>query len=502
MFEAPFPPYDPTDKTSYVTVLKRWPVILTQIIDTIYHADHDLGISLASIESAAEKSKVEEKIEEGKAIISKISQVKYEMARNRPLEPIPADGEAMVEMYNEELARLAAKERNTWFTAPWLYAECYLYRLIRSFFVQSTHWRTFDPFATQKETTFKSSGKAIYQLARTMHELEVDKSEFDKDPAKLGVLFGEMIQMCLWGNATDLSMLTHLSHDDIAHLQTVGRDAQAERRKFILKDDQDQVWQHIQSLEGKDARIDFVLDNSGFEVLSDPHYALTQLLIAVSAIHRLHFADFLVTFTPYASKVVFHPKLIPWFVSDVTPTDFTNSITSLLSDAFFPPPSASIPSEAAAPGTEPSTSIAVEPPSRPEEHEYLRRMVSRWKSYIDHGVFALSVPSDTPLGGSNPKADFWTSPWPYWDMKERTPEIFKNLSKSGLVILKGDLNIVGLKASASPLAGAFPILSLRTNKADVAVAVDQAVADALDKQGVQWRTDGKYALVLFAPKSA
>lgn len=31
-----------------------------------------------------------------------------------------------------------------------------------------------------------------------MHELEVDKSEFDKDPAKLGVLFGEMIQMCLW----------------------------------------------------------------------------------------------------------------------------------------------------------------------------------------------------------------------------------------------------------------------------------------------------------------
>lgn len=56
-------------------------------------------------------------------------------------------------------------------------------------------------------------------------------------------------------------MLTHLSHDDIAHLQTVGRDAQAERRKFILKDDQDQVWQHIQSLEGKDARIDFVLDN-------------------------------------------------------------------------------------------------------------------------------------------------------------------------------------------------------------------------------------------------
>ncbi|KAL5498118.1 HRT2_2 [Sanghuangporus vaninii] len=48
-----------------------------------------------------------------------------------------------------------------------------------------------------------------------------------------------------------------------------------------------------------------------------------------------------------------------------------------------------------------------------------------------------------------------------------------------------------------PLAGAFPILSLRTSKADVVVGVDQAKADALDASGEKWRVNGKYAMISF-----
>lgn len=33
------------------------------------------------------------------------------------------DGEADVETYNSELARLKEKGKGTWFSAPWLYAE-------------------------------------------------------------------------------------------------------------------------------------------------------------------------------------------------------------------------------------------------------------------------------------------------------------------------------------------------------------------------------------------
>lgn len=55
-----------------------------------------------------------------------------------------------------------------------------------------------------------------------------------------------------------------MSQEDIANLQSVGKDAQAARKEYILKDDQEAVWHHLQSLQGKDARVDFVLDNGEF----------------------------------------------------------------------------------------------------------------------------------------------------------------------------------------------------------------------------------------------
>lgn len=45
--------------------------------------------------------------------------------------------------------------------------------------------------------------------------------------------------------------------------------------------------------------------------------------------------------------------------------------------------------------------------------------------------------------------------------------------------------------STGPLAGAFPLLSLRTNKADVAVGISQQIADGLDSRAEKWRVSGK-----------
>ena len=74
-----------SSKCSFETVLKRWPIILTGIIDNIYTRNHELGISVRDKTDEAEKASVEEIIEEGKGIISKVGQVKYDMARDRPL---------------------------------------------------------------------------------------------------------------------------------------------------------------------------------------------------------------------------------------------------------------------------------------------------------------------------------------------------------------------------------------------------------------------------------
>jgi hypothetical protein len=118
---------------------------------------------------------------------------------------------------------------------------------------------------------------------------------------------------------------------------------------------------------------------------------------------------------------LFSPKLIPWFVSDVTPADFKLAITSLLDRSFFN-----------AAGASNSNSSA--------GHEHLKHMVTRWNTYIDQGVFSLSVSMDTALGGDRGgmavRAEFWTSPWPFWHMKDRAHELFRSLVESDLVIFK------------------------------------------------------------------
>ncbi|KAG2143434.1 uncharacterized protein EDB93DRAFT_1156180 [Suillus bovinus] len=466
MFQAPYPPYDPTDTSgfSYDTVVKRWPIILTNIIDHVHRLLHDMTLETQQIRDS-DVSKAEElskKITEGQEIISEISRLKYRMARDHELENIPQDGDILVAEYNAELESLKQTSRNTWFQAPWLYAE---YRLIRAYFNQKPYWRGFDPFSLQKEEMFKNSGAAIYQIATTMHELESEKVKLQGDSDKLEVLFKEMIYMCLW---LDLSLLTHLSPSDIEHLQTVGKEAQEARSNFILKDDQGAVWSYIKTLANQGKRLDFVLDND------------------------FVFADFLVTYTPYFSQVVFHPKLFPWFVSDVTPTDFANTISSLLSTTFFPPNSATTPDSVA----------------------HLQQMVTRWKNYIDEGIFTLA----TDISNGQKMTEFWNGPWPYWNMNELAPDgsglvIFKVSSTAYLNFefcveataseLAGDVRwpvSTPFPTAIGPLAGSFPLLSLRTNKADVAVGIDEKVAENLDKKGEKWRISGKYALVSFLPR--
>jgi hypothetical protein len=119
------------------------------------------------------------------------------------------------------------------------------------------------------------------------------------------------------------------------------------------------------------------------------------------------------------------PKLIPWFVSDVTPPDFDSLVTSLADEAFFPPP----PEDDAA--------------ARATSVEHLKEMVERWQTYLADGTFALAVDRHTPLGPSTSthadaikKAGFWTQPWPYWDMQTLAPEFWETLKDSGLVIFK------------------------------------------------------------------
>ena len=68
-------------------MVKRWPIILTTIIDTVYRVDHELAVQIPTLaDGSGTAVAAAEKLAEGKDIIEKVSKLKYEMARDRPLE--------------------------------------------------------------------------------------------------------------------------------------------------------------------------------------------------------------------------------------------------------------------------------------------------------------------------------------------------------------------------------------------------------------------------------
>ncbi len=72
--------------------------------------------------------------------------------------------------------------------------------------------------------------------------------------------------------------------------------------------------------------------------------------------------------------------------------------------------------------------------------EHLERAIARWNEYLVDGTFSLSVARDAAVGASDEAFNFWTSPWPYWDMRVRAPGVWNVLRGSGLVIFKVKCN--------------------------------------------------------------
>ena len=76
--------------------------------------------------------------------------------------------------------------------------------------------------------------------------------------------------VCLWGNSTDLSLLIDMTEEQIKSLQSTGGDHLAATEKNILGNHLPQLWDTAKALKAAGGgRIDFVLDNAGFELYCD-----------------------------------------------------------------------------------------------------------------------------------------------------------------------------------------------------------------------------------------
>ncbi|KAG4416909.1 hypothetical protein IFR04_009987 [Cadophora malorum] len=460
-----------SDKSSfaYISARDRWPVILTGAIDDVHKA-------VSQTTDVAKRT-------EGKKIVEELAKLKYELQHDRKLTPLADDGQADIEGYNKELEQLG---NPSWFNVPWLYAECYLYRRIATSFALSTHWKSYDIFAVQKMSTFRSSRPAVLELASRYHELinqmkkKDNKSETEIAEAEK-ILFMEMCEICLWGNATDLSLLTSLTYEDIQKLQ--GSEARKASEKNIIVNDLEAAYDVLKKAqkEGKSYRqVDIVLDNAGFELYVD-----------------LILAGFLLS-AGLATNIILHPKSIPWFVSDVLPGDFAALLNALANPQSF----YSTPSE------DEKNAGKTPTPLTQTEIDELSFLFSEWSNFHAEGQLLLR---------SN---RFWTEGGSFWRLPTSASRLHEDLKESELVIFKGDLNYRkltgdGMWDPTTPFTQALGplgpgsgvnVLALRTCKADVVVGLKPGQDEELrameggggESGARKWAWSGKWAVVSFS----
>ncbi|MBN1119635.1 MAG: protein-glutamate O-methyltransferase family protein [Anaerolineae bacterium] len=248
-------------------------------------------------------------------------------------------------------------------------------------------------------------------------------------------VLARLLSIDLWGNQKDLSLWPADDDDKPDH-------ADAEiQQEHLLVDHTTQVVDHLLNLESP-RRVDFLIDNAGVEFVSD-----------------LALADYLLN-AEIALMVRLHVKAHPVLVSDVIIPDVEKTLAYLESDP-------------------------VEP---------VRQLAGRIRAHLAADRLAVG------------DHFFWDSPLPMWEMP---PELFDELAASQLVIAKGDANYRRLLhdrhwAFTTPFEDIVayfpaPLVALRTHKSEVAAGLTESQIAALDARDPDWRFDGLWGVIQFAP---
>lgn len=245
----------------------------------------------------------------------------------------------------------------------------------------------------------------------------------------------------------DLSMLATVEGYDAS----LSVDAsQQTLRTNILADHTTALWGLLQILrkpkvDGKTRRIDFVIDNAGFEIFTD--ICLAEWLLSAGL----------------ADVIYFHCKQLPWFVSDALIKDFQYTLNILATST----------------------------------NEACSSLGKKWKQRMEDGSFVAVDHS------------FWTTSYEYAAMATVASDLYQELAKSYLVFFKGDLNYRKLLADRNwlytedfsiALGGFQPtnVCALRTLKADLVAGLSSGVAAKAASKTKDWMITGQYAVLQVA----
>jgi hypothetical protein len=325
-------------------------------------------------------------------------------------------------------------------------------------FTRFPEWATYDVFARQKLETFLKSEAAVQELSSRYTSLR-QSDDLQKAASEAAyLLFVEMTEVALWGNATDLSLLSQLSLEQIHSLQ--GAQAIQEGQARIVSNDTRAIWEYLNGNRGGD--VDIVLDNAGYEFFTDLVYSLYLLDAGL------------------ASKIRLHVKSIPWFVSDVMKPDIdilfeaiqdmggpASSLGSILKKLFD------------------GGSVTV------HEHPF-------WTTGCDFHEMTSAAPDlFTALRAST--LVVFKGDLNYRKLVRDAAWSYSTPFKKALGSLAGGSKSDDLPRTNGDSAG-LKVVALRTNKADVCVGVEKSTLQRMEKEapGAAWVRNGKYAVVSFS----
>ncbi|MFM7371088.1 MAG: damage-control phosphatase ARMT1 family protein, partial [Sphaerospermopsis kisseleviana] len=281
-------------------------------------------------------------------------------------------------------------------------------------------------FLLQKEQGLEAAIDAIISLCTQVQQW-LNESKKAGKPSKSSLI--ALLYFALWGNRVDLSLWSAFE-DNRSNF-----DIQTQLNN-ILVDDSFAVSKLLTKSENN--RIDFVVDNAGFELICD-----------------LCLVDFLLG-SGFANQVYLHLKPHPTFVSD-----------AMIKDVY-------------------ATKDFLAAGSHPDVKSFVQRLSKN----LDSGKLILT------------EDYFWTSPLPFWQIPQSLKdELAKsNLivvkGDANYRRLLGDLHWDYTTNFADIVAYLpAPMLALRTLKSEVAAGLKAEVLEELAILDPQWLTNGQWGVI-------
>lgn len=410
---------------AYHTLRHRLPSILAHVKETMTREKAELVALFApsDFEQAAR--------DELNAIKSQVSGLKYDLQTDKPLRDFKVQLPDR-DVWNKVIRSLPKEER-TFYRGCCLNSECYFHRKLYSFVESSVFFKDYDFFGKIKEQALTGSMDEVLALAK-----KTRRSARSLD------VFSELLKINMWSNCNDEAG----EKEDTQLLNRKVLENVQATDDYVLVNDAPEIWCCLDNGNNpkKQAQVvDFVVDNAGYELFSD--FILAEYLIEKGL----------------ATKVRFHVKAHPWFVTDVTEKDFRWTLEYLCQ----------------------------------QEHYLVSLVGKKFVQFLDEGKFELA-----------PISRFWTSPLPFCSMSRTDPELFGSLELSKLVLFKGELNYRKLvqdvcrestQELGSCLKGFLPsnLCVLRRIKSELICGLAEGMAEELFCEDFHWVASGNYGVIQF-----